>query len=82
MLRKRKRNLLKDDAGHLGVTHQSGHDGSDSLLGQPARQTATTHKGRVKAFPPDAAVRKLCGRTVQTRLNNDGNSIEAPPTRQ
>jgi hypothetical protein len=48
MLRKRKRDLLKDNAGHFGVTHQSRYNGSDSLLGQPARQTTATCESQVK----------------------------------
>src|SRR5262249_56295679 len=47
MVFERKRDLLKDNARHFGIAHQSKHNGSDSLLAQPARKRTAPGKGRV-----------------------------------
>jgi hypothetical protein len=51
MVRERKRNLFKDHARRLGITYQSKHNGSDPLLGEPARKGPATREGWMKDGP-------------------------------
>jgi hypothetical protein len=39
--------LLKDDARHFGIAHQSKHNGSDSLLAQPWREGTAPREDRL-----------------------------------